>query len=198
MSSRTPTKVYGPKSFNSLCRFCSRPFTQNSSSIPIFSVTQRQECRGVQFSNLLAEYGIYIEQDSSLSRRSCPKCARLIFTSCKTLSEVKQEAQCGPNKLPSNPSVKRLAKSSPSAGPSVSVDGSPRTQGRARKKLSLGKENLPANENIPDINRVDRLQEEIQGLMNVLVEETQTITKVKCVITTRARALFLSCCLHLV
>lgn len=52
------------------------------------------------------------------------------------------------------------------------------SQGRARKKLSLGKENLPANESISEINRVERLDEEIRGLMNVPVEETQTITKV--------------------
>ena len=46
------------------------------------------------------------------------------------------------------------------------------------KKLSLGKENLPANESISEINRAERLDEEIRGLMNVPVEETQTITKV--------------------
>lgn len=51
-------------------------------------------------------------------------------------------------------------------------------QGRARKKLSLGKENLPANESISKINRAELLDEEIRGLMNVPVEETQTITKV--------------------
>ena len=123
MASRTPTKVYGPiKSFNSLCRFCKKPFLQNSSSIPIFSVTQRQECKGVQLSNLLSEYGIFVQDDSSLSSRSCPKCARRILTSCKTLQEVKQAAQAGPS--PRNPSVKRLAKNSTSAGPCVSVDGS--------------------------------------------------------------------------
>lgn len=177
MASRTPTKVYGPKSFNSLCRFCKKPFLQNSSSIPIFSVTQRQECKGVKLSNLLSEYGIFVQDDSSLSSRSCPKCPRRILTSCKTLQEVKQAAQAGPS-----PSVKRLAKNSPSAGPCVSVDGSNshrvHSQGRARKKLSLGKENLPANEIISEINRVERLDEEIRGLMNVPVQETQTITKV--------------------
>jgi len=179
MASRTPTKVYGPKSFNSLCRFCKKPFLQNSSSIPIFSVTQRQEYKGVKLSNLLSEYGIFVQDDSSLSSRSCPKCPRRILTSCKTLQEVKQAAQSGPS--PRNPSVKRLAKNSPSAGPCVSVDGSNshrvHSQGRARKK-SLGKENLPANEIISEINRVERLDEEIRGLMNVPVQETQTITKV--------------------
>ena len=105
MASRTPTKVYGPiKSFNSLCRFCKKPFLQNSSSIPIFSVTQRQECKGVQLSNLLSDYGIFVQDDSSLSSRSCPRCARRILTSCKTLQEVKQVAQAGPS--PRNPSVK--------------------------------------------------------------------------------------------
>ena len=48
---------------------------------------------------------------------------------------------------------------------------------REERERSCEKENLPANEKIPDIDRVDRLQEEIQGLMNVPVEETQTITK---------------------
>ena len=81
---------YGPiNSFNSLCRFSKKPFLQNSSSIPIFSVTQRQECKGVQLSKLLSEYGIFAQDDSSLSGRSCPKCARRILTSCKTLQEVK-------------------------------------------------------------------------------------------------------------
>ena len=44
--------------------------------------------------------------------------------------------------------------------------------GKARKKVSLGKENLLANERISEINRVERLYEEIRGLMNVPVEET--------------------------
>ena len=47
-----------------------------------------------------------------------------------------------------------------------------------RKKLSLGKENLPANESVSEINGVERLDEEIRGLMNVPVEETQTIITV--------------------
>ena len=141
MASRTPTKVYGPiKSLNSLCRFCKKPFLQNSSSIPIFSVTQRQECKGVQLSNLLLEYDIFVQDDSSLSSRSCPKCARRILTSCKTLQEVKQAAQAGPS--PRNPSVKTLAKNSPSTGPCVSVDGANshrvHSQGRARKKAIAG------------------------------------------------------------
>jgi len=71
--------------------------------------------------------------------------------------------------------VKRLAKNSPSAGPCVSVDGSNshrvHSQGRARKKLFLGKENLPANEIISEINRVERLDEEIRGLMTVPVQK---------------------------
>ena len=134
MASRTPTKVYGPiKSLNSLCRFCKKPFLQNSSSIPIFSVTQRQECKGVQLSNLLSEYDIFVQDDSSLSSRSCPKCARRILTSCKTLQEVKQAAQAGPS--PRNPSVKRLAKDSPSAGPCVSSCSFP---GKSEKKAIAG------------------------------------------------------------
>ena len=121
-----------------------------------------------------------MQDDSSLSSRSCPKCARRILTSCKTLQEVKQAAQAGPS--PRNLLVKRLAKNSPSAVQCVSMDGSNshcvHSQGRARKKLSLGKENLPANERISEINRVEHLYEEIRGLMNVPVEETQAITKV--------------------
>ena len=94
------------------------------------------------------------------------------------MQEVKQAAQAGPS--PRNSSLKRLTKNSPSAGPCVSVDGSNspgvHSQGRARKKLSLGKENLPAN--VSEITRVERLDEEIRGLMNAPAEETQTITKV--------------------
>ena len=59
------------------------------------------------------------------------------------------------------------------------------SQGRARKKLSLGKEKLPANQSISEMNRVERLDDEIRDLMSVPVEETQTIfMKGKCVITT--------------
>ena len=92
-----------------------------------------------------------MQDDLNLSGRSCPKCARRILESCKALQEVKQAAQAiRPSS--GNPSVKRLAKNSPSAGPCVSVDGSNsnrvHSQGRARKKLSLGKENLPANKSI--------------------------------------------------
>ena len=137
MALRNPTNVYGSISFNSLCIFFFKIEVQ----------FQRQECKGVQLSNLLSEYGIFVQDDLSLSSRSCPKCARGILTSCKALQEVKQAAQAGP--APGNPSVvKRLAKHSPSAGPCVSVDGSDSNRvhfkGRARKKLSLGKKNLPA------------------------------------------------------
>ena len=176
MASRIPINLYGPKSFNSLyVDFAKKPFLQNSSSIPFFSVTQRLECKDVQLSNLLLEYGIFVQDDSSLSSRSFPKCARRILTSCKALQEVEQAAQTGPS--PGNPSLKRLAKNSPRAGPCVSVDGSNshrvHSQGRARKKLLLGKENLPANESISDINRVEHLDEEIRSAMNVPVQETK-------------------------
>ena len=110
-----------------------------------------------------------MQRDSSLSSRSCPKCVRRTLTSCETLPEVKQAAQAGPS--PRKPSVKRLAKNSRSAGACVSVDGSNSHrvyyQERARKKLALGKENLLANESISEINRTERLDEEIRGLMNV-------------------------------
>ena len=126
MASRTPTKVYGPISFNSLCRFFFK----------IRAQFQRQECKGVQLSNLLSEYGIFLQDDLSLSSRSCPKCARRILTSCKALQGVNQPAQAAPS--PGNPSVKRLAKNSPSTGPCVSVDGSNsnrvHSQGREREK----------------------------------------------------------------
>ena len=93
---------------------------------------------------------------ASLSSRSCLKCTTRILTSCKALQEVKQAAQAGPSL--GNQSLKRLAKNSPSAGPCVSVDGSNshrvHSQRRARKKLSLGKENLPANVSVSGINRV--------------------------------------------
>ena len=115
-----------------------------------------------------------MQDDSTLSSRSCPKCARRILKTCKALQEVKQAAQARPS--PGNPSFKRSAKNSPSTRPCVLVDGSNShrvySQGRARKKLSLGNENLPGNECISEINRVERLDEEIRGLMNVLVQET--------------------------
>ena len=81
--------------------------------------------------------------------------------------------------------MKRLAKNSPSAGSCVSVDWWIVRilvvfilREEREKNLSLGKENLPANESISEINRVERLDEEIRGPMNVPVEETQTVTKV--------------------
>lgn len=46
------------------------------------------------------------------------------------------------------------------------------------------------------IELMDYVQEEIQGLMHVPVEETQTITKI--IVTTQAKSFVLSCCLHLV
>ena len=100
-------KFRGLKSFNSLCRFCKKPFLQNSNSIPISSLTRRQECKGVQLSNLLSEYGIFVHDDLSLSSRSSPKCAKHILASCRALQEVKQAAQAEPS--PGNPSVKGLA-----------------------------------------------------------------------------------------
>ena len=51
------------------------------------------------------------------------------------------------------------------------------TREEREKKLSLGKEKLPANESISEINRAERLDEEIRGMMNLLVEGTQTIPK---------------------
>ena len=45
-------------------------------------------------------------------------------------------------------------------------------------QLSLGKENLPAIVSVSEMSRVERLHEEIGGLMDVRAEETQTITTV--------------------
>ena len=77
-------------------------------------------------SNLVNEQGIYVQDDSSPSSRWCPNCTRPIVTACDTWSEIKRGSKARPNSLPRDPSMKRRAKSSPSAGPSVSVDGSSR------------------------------------------------------------------------
>ena len=56
--------------------------------------------------------------------------SQLVLIRCpkknKEASEIKQGSQARPNSLSRDPSMKRLAKSSPSVGPSVSVDGSSR------------------------------------------------------------------------
>ena len=174
MSSRTPTKIYGSESCNSSCRFCKIPFHSNSSTVPVFSTTQRKGYEGLQLSSVLSGFGIFVEKDA-MSSRSCLTCARRIFSSCKILSEIKEALKSMPRQL----SVKRLANSSPSAAPNATGDAGDTSsvQGRSRKKLSWGKENLPPKEK-ESIDQNARLEEEIQSLMSIPVEETKTITKV--------------------
>lgn len=169
MSFGTPTKVYGRgKSYsNPVCRFCRTYLGLKATSIPVFAVTQRQEFKGVKLSGLLSEFGIRLNESDSQSKRSCQKCARQIFNSCKFLSHLKVNMK---DNQPANLTVKRLAKSSPSA--SLPEVHNARGELRARKRLSLDKENNPAR------NPQDYLEEEMKRLMNVPVEETQTITKV--------------------
>ena len=103
-----------------------------------------------------------------MSSRCCQRCARCSCSSCKALSEIRQSL----NSLSRDFSVKILANSSPSGGAfagGLSASRSTSVQGRARKRPSLGKENLP---------NLALLEDEIQNLMNVPVEETETITKV--------------------
>lgn len=174
MSFRTPTKVCdrGKRSGNPVCRFCSAYLGVKTTSIPVFTVTQRQEFKGVKLSELLSEFGIHLNESDSKSKRSCQKCARQIFSSCKFLSHLKLNMD---GSQPRNLTVKRLAKSSPSA----SLPEPLNAQGelRARKRLSLDKENNPPR------NPQGYLEEEMKRLMNVPVEETQIITKVGWLIT---------------
>ena len=169
MSFRTPTKVYGrgKNSGNPVCRFCRAYLGLKTTSLPVFAVTQRQEFKGVKLSELLSEFGIRLNESDSKSKRSCQKCARQIFNSCKFLSHLKLNMD---DSQPGNLTVKRLAKSSPSA--SLPEPLNARGELRTRKRLSLDKENNPPR------NPQDYLDQEMKRLMNVPVEETQTITKV--------------------
>lgn len=172
MSSRTPTKVYdrGTNSGNPVCRFCIAYLGLKTTSVPVFAVTQRQEFKGVKLSELLSEFGIRLNESDSKSKRSCQKCARQIFNSCKFLSNLKLNMDVS---QPGNLTVKRLAKSSPSVLPvPVNTRGGEGKTSRAKKRLSLDKENNPPR------NLQAYLEEEMKNLMNVPVEETQTITKV--------------------
>ena len=176
MSSRTPTKVYdrGKHSGNPVCRFCSVYLGLKTTSIPVFVVTQRQEFKGVKLSELLSEFGIHLNECDSKSKRSCQKCARQIFNSCKFLSHLKLNMD---DSQPENLTVKRLAKSSPSASLPEPFNARGELSLRSRKRLSLDKENNPPR--YPQ----HYLEEEMKRLMNVPVEETQTITKVSWLIT---------------
>ena len=165
MSFQTPTKVYGrgKNSGNPVCRFCRAYLGLKTTSITIFAVTQRQEFKGVKPSKLLSDFGIRLNESHSKSKRSrsCQKCARQIFNSCKFLSHLKINMD---DSQPGNLTVKRLAKSSPSA--SLPEPLNARGELHARKRLSLDKENNPPR------NPQDYLEEEMKRLMNVAVEET--------------------------
>ena len=166
MSLRTPTKVYGrgKSSGNPVCRFCHIYLGLKTTSIPVFAVTQRQEFKGVKLSELLSEFGIRLNESDSKSKRSYQKCARQIFNSCKFLSHLKlnmDDSQPG-NSL-QNLTVRRLAKTSPSA--SLPEPLNARRELRARKRLSLDKENNPPR------NPQDYLEQEMKKSMNVPVEE---------------------------
>ena len=163
MSLQTPTKVYGrgKNSGNPVCRFCHIYLGRKTTSIPVFAVTQRQEFKGVKLSELLSEFGIRLNESDSKSKRSCQKCARQIFNTCKFLSHLKlnmEDSQPGNNLQ--NLTVKRLAKTSPSA--SLPEPLNARRELRARKRLSLDKENNPPR------NPQDYLEQEIKRLMNVM------------------------------
>ena len=168
MSLRTPTKVYGrgKNSGNPVCRFCHiyLGLKTTYTSIPVFAVTQRQEFKGVKLSELLSEFGIRLNESDSKSKRSYQKCARQIFNSCKFLSHLKlnmDDSQPG-NSL-QNLTVRRLAKTSPSA--SLPEPLNARRELRARKRLSLDKENNPPR------NPQDYLEQEMKKSMNVPVEK---------------------------
>ena len=162
MSTRTSTKVYQrqPDSVNSVCRFCSAYLGLIATSVPVFSVPQRQEYEGVKLSELLSEFSICLEELKSKSKRSCQKCSRQIVNSCKILSNLKLN-QSVRSPQSGNLTVKRLAKSSPNANvqePAIRGHGEGQTS-RARNKLSLYKENIPPR------NPVASLEDEIQSLM---------------------------------
>ena len=76
-----------------------------------------------------------------------------------------------------NLTVKRLAKSSSSASLLELLNARGELSLRSKMRLSLDKENNPLR------NPQHYLEEEMKRMMNVPVEETQTITKVSWVIT---------------
>ena len=63
---------------------------KHSILVPIFSATQREECKEAKISELLSQLGIDVEELESKSKRSCPKCARQIFSSHKFVSDLKR------------------------------------------------------------------------------------------------------------
>lgn len=66
-----------------------------------FVLHKGKKCEGVQLSKLLFYHGIYVQNDSSPSSRSCPKCTRRIVTACiNTLSEKKQGSQRNKTRKP--------------------------------------------------------------------------------------------------
>lgn len=173
---KTPTKTYDNRSTaGNTCRFCSVPLVsetgKRSSSVPIFSATQREEHKGAKICEVLSQLGIDVQELEFKSKRCCQKCARQIFSSYKFLSDLKRNLY--EERISS---VKRLA----SGSPSVSVeDPKPRgwresevgSTGRARKKLSLG----PATSQEP---LKDTVEEVMRSFMDFPINEPRTVTKV--------------------
>ncbi|XP_044173500.1 uncharacterized protein LOC122957447 [Acropora millepora] len=173
---KTPTKTYDNRSTaGNTCRFCSVPLVsetgKRSSSVPIFSATQREEHKGAKMCEDLSQLGIDVQELEFKSKRCCKKCARQIFSSYKFLSDLKRnlyEERVS--------SVKRLA----SGSPSDSVeDPKPRgwresevgSTGRARGKLPLG----PATSQEP---LKDTVEEVMRSFMDFPINEPRTVTKV--------------------
>ena len=185
---KTPTKTYDNHSTaGNTCRFCSVPLVsetgKRSSSVPIFSATQREEHKGDKICEILSQLGINVEELEFKSKRSCQKCARQIFSSYKFLSDLKRNLNDE-----SISSVKRLA----SCSPSVSVeDPKPRglresevgSTGRARKRLSL--ESATSREPFKDT-----LEEVMRSFMDFPINETRTVTKVNLLDDTERVLLF--------
>ena len=183
----TPTKTYDNRSTaGNTCRFCSVPLVsetgKRSSSVPIFSATQREEHKGDKICEILSQLGINVEELEFKSKRSCQKCARQIFSSYKFLSDLKRNLY-----KEGISSVKRLA----SCSPSVSVeDPKPRgwresevgSTGRARKKLSLE----PATQE----PFKDTVEEVMKSFMDFPTNETRIVTKVNLLNDTERVLLF--------
>ena len=171
---KTPTKTYDNRSTaGNTCRFCSVPLVsetgKRSSSVPIFSVTQREEHKGAKICEVLSQLGIDVQELQFKWKRCCQKCARQIFSSYKFLSDLKRNLY--EERISS---VKRLASGSPSV-----KDPKPRgwresqvgSTGRARKKLSLG----PATSQEP---LKDTVEELMRSFMDFPINEPRTVTKV--------------------
>ena len=139
---KTPTKTYDNRSTaGNTCRFCSVPLVsetgKRSSSVPIFSATQREEHKGAKICEVLSQLGIDVQELEFKSKRCCQKCARQIFSSYKFLSDLKRNLY--EERISS---VKRLA----SGSPSVSVKDPNRGDG---EKVKLARQEGQENSIIP-------------------------------------------------